>query len=61
MNTKELVGLLEKHLNIPDNHQIIAVFDDDPSDEVKGFVVKERGKGGHFPVLTSEELIRIYG
>ena len=61
MNAIELVKILEQHLNIPNNHHIIAVFEDDNSQEVKGFVVAEYGKEKLYPILTSKELINTYG
>lgn len=61
MNGIELVKMLEQYLNIPDNHHIIAVFDNNDSDDVIGYVVAENGKEGDYPILTSKELINIYG
>lgn len=61
MNGIELVKMLEQYLNIPDNHHIIAVFDNNDSDDVIGYVVAEKGKEGDYPILTSKELIDIYG
>lgn len=61
MNTKELVKNLEKHLYIPSNHHIIAVFDNNNSVEIKGFIVAENGKEGSYPLLSLEDLIDIYG
>lgn len=61
MNGIELVKMLEQYLNIPDNHHIIAVFDNNDSDDVIGYVVAEKGKEGNYPILTSKELIDIYG
>lgn len=61
MNGIELVKMLEQYLNIPDNHHIVAVFENNDSDEVIGYVVAEKGKEGDYPILTSKELIDIYG
>ena len=61
MNGIELIKMLEQHLNIPDNKHIIAVFDNNDSDDVIGYVVAEKGKEGDYPILTSKELIDIYG
>ena len=60
MNAIELVKTLEQYLNIPDNHHIIAVFDNSDSDDVIGYVVVENGKDGYYPILTAKELIDIY-
>ena len=61
MNGIELIKMLEQHLNIPDNKHIIAVFDNNDSDDVIGYVVAEKGKEGDYPIQTSKELIDIYG
>jgi len=61
MNGIELVKMLEQYLNIPRNHHIIAVFDNNDSEDVIGYVVAEKGKEGDYPILTSKELIDIYG
>ena len=60
MDVIELVKTLEQHLNIPRNHHIIAVFDNNDSEDVIGYVVAEKGKKGYYPILTSKELIDIY-
>ena len=60
MDAIELVKTLEQHLNIPRNHHIIAVFDNNDSEDVIGYVVAENGKEGDYPILTSKELIDIY-
>lgn len=61
MNAIELVKTLERHLNIPDNQHIIAVFENDDSEKVIGYVVTEIGKEGEVTVLTAKELIEKYG
>ena len=61
MNTKELTNTLEQHLNIPETHRVIAVYENDESDEAIGYIVAEKGKEGYFPVLTPKELIETYG
>lgn len=61
MNGIELVKTLEKYLNIPENHHIVAVFENNDSDDVIGYVVAEKGKEGNYPILTSKELIDLYG
>ena len=60
MNAIELVKTLEQHLNIPDNHHIIAVFENNDSENVIGYVVAEKGKKGDYPILTAKELIERY-
>lgn len=61
MNAIELTKLLEQHLNIPKNKHITLVFENNDSDKVIGYVVSERGKKGDYPILTSKELINLYG
>ena len=61
MNVIELVNTLERHLNIPDRHHIVAVFENDNSEDVIGYVVVENGKEGNYPILTEKELIDTYG
>ncbi len=61
MNAIELVKMLEQHLKIPENQHIIAVFENDDSENVIGYVVTEIGKEGEVPVLTAKELIEKYG
>lgn len=61
MNANELVKTLEQHLNIPKNHHITLVFENNDSDKVIGYVVAECGKEGYYPILTSKELINLYG
>lgn len=60
MNAIELVKTLEQHLNIPRNHHIIAVFENNDSEDVIGYVVAENGKEGDYPILTAKELIERY-
>lgn len=61
MNGIELVKTLEQYLNIPDNHHIVAVCENNDSDDVIGYVVAEKGKEGNYPILSSKELIDLYG
>ena len=61
MNAIELVKTLEQYLNIPDNHHIVLVFENNDSEDVIGYVVAEKGKEGDYPILTTKELIDIYG
>lgn len=54
---EDLVGALESILDIPENHHLIAVFENNESDEIIGWVVAEEGVEADYPMYTSEELI----
>lgn len=60
VNLKELIKFLESKLNLPENHRLIAVFQDNDHDEIVGWVVAENGKEGDCPVLSTEELLEKY-
>ena len=53
----DLIAALESSLNIPENHHLIAVFENNESDEIIGWVVAEEGVEADYPMYTSEELI----
>jgi len=54
---EDLVNALESILDIPENHHLIAVFENNESDEIIGWVVAEEGVEADYPMYTSEELI----
>lgn len=53
----DLIESLELILDIPENHHLIAVFENDESDEIIGWIVAEIGVEADYPIYTSEELI----
>lgn len=63
---KELIDALDHNLKLPENHHVVAVFENNDSDEVKGFIVAERGnecegmKKKEYQVLLLEELLEKY-
>ena len=58
---KDLVIFLEDKLNLPENHHLIAVFRDNDSDDIIGWMVVEHGIEGDYPVYTFTELLEKYG
>ena len=54
---KDLIEALESLLDLPKNHHLIAVFENNDSDEIAGWVVAEDGVEADYPVYTSAELI----
>ena len=58
---KDLVLALEESLDIPKNHHLIAVFKDNNSDEIEGWLVVGNGVEGEYPMYSSEELLKKYG
>ena len=68
MNGKELIETLESILAIPNGQHIFAVFENNESDEVIGFIVADceeykripKGNIKDYPLLTSKELIEKY-
>lgn len=69
MTVQDLVETLERNLDIPDGKHLFAVFENNASEDVKGFIVADCEEGMRFPkgdiknypVLTSKELIGKYG
>lgn len=65
MNTEktveELIKALENIINIPRNHHLIAIFENNDSNRIEGFVCVERDKEQDSPIHTIEELLKIYG
>lgn len=57
---KDLISALEECLDIPENHHIVAVFEDNESEEIKGWLVVENGVDGEYPMYSSEELLKKY-
>ena len=58
---KDLIAALEETINIPENHHLVAVFKDNDSIEIEGWIVAKEGVEGDYPVYSSEELLEIYG
>ena len=54
----DLLDAMESVLALPENHHIIAVFENNESDEIKGWIVAEIGVEGDYPMYTTEELIK---
>lgn len=54
---ENLIDALESILDIPENHQLIPIFENNESDEIIGWVVAEEGVEADYPMYTSEELI----
>lgn len=68
MTINELVQTLENMLDIPEGKHLFAVFENNESDEIKGFIVAECVEGARFPkgdisdypLLSSADLIEKY-
>lgn len=58
---EDLVKALESIINIPENHHLIAVFENNESDKIEGFICVEYGKEQDANIYTIEELLKIYG
>lgn len=58
---EDLVKALESIINIPENHHLIAVFENNESDEIQGWICAEYGVEGDYPVYTFQELLDKYG
>lgn len=56
----DLINALESVLAIPENHQLIPIFENNESNEIIGWVVAEIGVEADYPMYTSEELIEKY-
>jgi hypothetical protein len=61
MTVQGLIITLESTLNIPENHRLIAVFENNESDKIIGFLCVENGREGDYEMMTAEELIKKYG
>lgn len=53
----DLISTLESILDIPENHHLIAVFKNDESEDIIGWVVMKNGVKKDYPVYTTEELL----
>ena len=53
----DLINALESVLAIPENHHLIAVFENDESEDIIGWVVMKNGVKKDYPVYTTEELL----
>ena len=47
----------ESVLDIPENHHLIAVFENDESEDIIGWVVAENDVEADYPVYTTKELL----
>ena len=54
---EDFVDTIESILDIPENHQLIPIFENNESNEIIGWVVAEIGVEADYPMYTSEELI----
>lgn len=61
MDLEFMLKSLELTLNIPENHYLVAVFENDDSNEIIGFACAERGREDDYPVYTFDELLATYG
>lgn len=53
---EDMVRALEFSLDIPENHHIVAVFENDNSEKIVGWSVVEFGVEGDYPIYSLEEL-----
>lgn len=58
---KDLCKALEVTINIPKDHHLVAVFKDNDSSEIEGWLVVKNGVKGDYPMYSSKELLEIYG
>lgn len=58
---EDLLKVLECVVDIPDNHRLVAVFEDNESEEIEGFLCVENGVEGDYPLLSLEDLLEEYG
>lgn len=56
MDLESFISGLEKRLNIPEKHHLVAVFENNESDKIIGWVVAEIGVEADYPVYTIGEL-----
>ena len=57
---EDLIHALEESLDIPKNHHIVAVFEDNDHNEIIGWLVVEEGVEADYPMYTSEELLKLF-
>ena len=53
----DLINAVESVLDIPENHHLIAVFENDESEDIIGWVVAENDVEADYPVYTTKELL----
>lgn len=53
---EDLLKALECVVDIPANHRLVAVFEDNGSEEIEGFLCIENGVEGDYPLLSFEDL-----
>ena len=56
MDLESFILQLEKRLNIPERHHLVAVFENNESNTIKGWIVIEEGVEADYPVYTIGEL-----
>lgn len=57
-----LLQWMNEQLGLDDNHNVIAVFEDNDHDEIIGWTVAENGVEGDYPVYEDiKELFEAYG
>lgn len=61
MTIEDSIKALENIINIPRNHHLIAIFENNDSNRIEGFICTERDKEQDSPIYTIEELLKIYG
>lgn len=57
---EELVKWLNNRFGFGDDRSVVAVFDNNDSDEIIGWLVADVGVEGYYPVMTIEELFEKY-
>ena len=58
---EDLIKAMEETINIPDNHHLVVVFNDNGSDEIKGFLCVEEGVEDDYPLMSLSDLLAVYG
>ena len=58
---EDLCKALQEVLNIPKNHHLVAVFEDNDHDDIIGFACVEDGVECDYTVYTLEQILDIYG
>ena len=56
---EQLVKDLNKALKLDDKHRLIAVFKDNESEEIEGWVICEIGVEADYPIISTDELMEI--
>ena len=56
---KEVVENLNKSLNLDDKHRLIAIFKDNESEEIEGWVICEKGVDADYPIISTDELVEM--